>query len=586
MIDLAYSRPTPARRLVSALSDVRTLAVVAALGMAAPAVGCSDDTGIIIEVTRDADKSPEGIVELVFYVGTPMAGEDDTYLRDPSDADTVLLDAGRDILAEPYRMLLRPSDGFDDEIGAVVLGYTADRDQVVIGALDRPVPFVDDTVAVWPVTLRWSSQIRPTPTGCLSWTSEQDGGGAVVIAPGDLDCDGDGNATDCAPANPTIGHGQPEDCDNGIDDNCNDATDEPNDLDDDGYFDCEDDCDDHVKEIHPGAEEECDGVDTDCDGDCDADLDDDGYTSCTEDTSSTGSCFQPAPGDCDDAAETVHPDQADTCELGANETVDNDCDELCDEDADGDGDTFTPCGAIAGDCGPQLDAKIDCDDDDEHVFPGNPEVCDGVDNDCDGERFQVPDGARCYSDAAGGCHSGDLICVDQTGGPDPGLSCDVNNDVGTVAPAEACDAYEACLDTGAGDPFACANGAIGETASSVACTIAYTVDGDDICSGGAVDLPPPPGDPPLCGWRVLGRPVNDSYEVGVGSSGGGDVSGSVASCDLAAFFVLATVDFPPTSDAVLLWQHSGLSTLALYRVALTPVVVDECPVNPLTCTFE
>ena len=50
--------------------------------------------------------------------------------------------------------------------------------------------------------------------------------------------------------------------------------------------------------------------------------------------------------------------------------LDNDGDGLIDEDFDGDGDGFA--------CG------LDCDDNDPSVFPGAAEVCDGVDQDCDG----------------------------------------------------------------------------------------------------------------------------------------------------------------------------------------------------------
>ena len=48
---------------------------------------------------------------------------------------------------------------------------------------------------------------------------------------------------------------------------------------------------------------------------------------------------------------------------------DNDCDPLTLDEPDGDGDGATVC--------------TDCDDADPGNFPGNPELCDGVDNDCD-----------------------------------------------------------------------------------------------------------------------------------------------------------------------------------------------------------
>ena len=98
--------------------------------------------------------------------------------------------------------------------------------------------------------------------------------------------------------------------------------------------------------------------------------------------------------------------------------LDNDCDGQVDEemtfDVDGDGSTSI------GSCGGSAD---DCDDDDPYNFPGNTEICDSFDNNCDGQIDEgwVPevdtDGDG-YS-AIGSCGSGD-DCNDNDAGINPG----------------------------------------------------------------------------------------------------------------------------------------------------------------------
>ncbi len=77
------------------------------------------------------------------------------------------------------------------------------------------------------------------------------------------------------------------------------------------------DCDDGDSASYPGASEQCDGLDNDCDGAVPAaelDADSDGYSGCE--------------GDCDDADGTSNPGAAELCGDG----LDNDCDLDVDED--------------------------------------------------------------------------------------------------------------------------------------------------------------------------------------------------------------------------------------------------------------
>lgn len=106
------------------------------------------------------------------------------------------------------------------------------------------------------------------------------------------------------------------------------------DLDGDGYGSAVD-CDDDNPDVHPGAQELCDGINNDCDAAVDEpdaadastwhqDSDRDGYGNALV---TTTSCERP-PGfvadgtDCDDESDQAHPGAEEIC----NDGVDNDCD--------------------------------------------------------------------------------------------------------------------------------------------------------------------------------------------------------------------------------------------------------------------
>jgi subtilisin family serine protease len=233
-----------------------------------------------------------------------------------------------------------------------------------------------------------------------------------------LDCDD--NRADIHPNAPEICDGVDNDCDGAIDeglisrfyrDKDGDNYGDPSEFIDaclapPGYVGNSLDCNDNQSSAHPGATEICDGIDNDCDGEVDEglisrfyrDSDGDGYG---DPLSFVDACSAPSGYvsnglDCDDTRQDVHPDLSEICD-----GIDNDCDGEIDEglvsrfyrDMDGDGygdpsnfvDNCTaPPGYVAN--------NLDCNDAYSNVHPGAPEVCDGIDNDCNG---LVDDNDKC-----------------------------------------------------------------------------------------------------------------------------------------------------------------------------------------------
>lgn len=163
------------------------------------------------------------------------------------------------------------------------------------------------------------------------------------------------------------------------------------DSDGDGWADGSD-CAPDDPTIHPNAAETCgDGIDSNCDGNqlegqfmVWPDNDGDGFGS---NAGGFMSCFVPPgfaaiDGDCDDSNGNISP-----VAIEERDGIDNNCDGLLDPlEMDSDQD-----GYIAGffDGTPWLGAPIlgysDCDDSNASIFPGATEVCDGIDNNCDGQ---------------------------------------------------------------------------------------------------------------------------------------------------------------------------------------------------------
>jgi hypothetical protein len=123
--------------------------------------------------------------------------------------------------------------------------------------------------------------------------------------------------------------------------------------------------------------------------------------------------------DCDDDDATANPDGTEVCD-GA----DNDCNGEIDDDAtdavtfyadadgDGFGDAATPVMACEEAEGVTAD-DTDCDDTAATAYPGADEICDGLDNSCDGETDGVlyPGDFASLAEAVDATDPGGLLCI-------------------------------------------------------------------------------------------------------------------------------------------------------------------------------
>ncbi|MEM7249757.1 MAG: MopE-related protein, partial [Acidobacteriota bacterium] len=220
--------------------------------------------------------------------------------------------------------------------------------------------------------------------------------------------------------------------------NCTSCTGSEIDLDADGQTADDGDCDDTDPTVYLGAPELCDGEDNNCDGVTpvtEVDNDADGYVECWP---SPGVTFNPVSitggGDCDDALSAINPGATEISDGGDNDCdattfhpdeVDDDWDCQCEDPSAANCvlNTAASCATMTGD---------DCDDTNALIFTGASEVCDGLDNDCDGSVGDGTSGNPDEDDEDGDgyspCLDGD--CVDDA----VTLAADYLTERGTVYP--------------------------------------------------------------------------------------------------------------------------------------------------------
>lgn len=221
------------------------------------------------------------------------------------------------------------------------------------------------------------------------------------------------------------------------------------------------DCNDNDASLNSVSSETCNNFDDDCDGNVDNglnfvnyynDADGDGYGTgiATNLCSNPGAGYVTTDGDCDDTNNTISPGATEICNI-----LDDDCDTQIDEDlplftwyVDNDGDgigtgNYTEsCAFLSG----YATIGGDCNDNDATISPVANEICNNVDENCDGV---LNDGLwiAAYIDADGDGYgdygiSVDGLCELTTGYVGNNQDCDDSNPAIYSSASEICDGLD------------------------------------------------------------------------------------------------------------------------------------------------
>ncbi len=261
------------------------------------------------------------------------------------------------------------------------------------------------------------------------------------------------------------------------------------------YVTDDSDCDDTDRTANPLATEVCDAIDNDCVGGPDdgltffdqwRDLDTDGYG---DPADQVNDCvvlpgYKIVSGDCDDSTDLVNPGVAEVCN-GIDDNCADGADDgftFFDQWRDLDGDGFGDIADTVNDCAPVADYvtdSTDCDDDNAAINTAATEICNTVDDDCDGAidaadpSLDITQIAKWYLDFDGDGYgdSSDFIeeCDAQIGRVLNDADCD--DSLGSVNPGaiEVCNTIDDDCDSSIDDA---------DPSLSLATTITWYLDGD------------------------------------------------------------------------------------------------------------
>jgi hypothetical protein len=249
-----------------------------------------------------------------------------------------------------------------------------------------------------------------------------------------------------------------------IDDDCDGQIDEGFDFDGDGFISCSGDCNDTNAQINPGATEICNSMDDDCDGSVDEgvtttyyrDFDNDGFgnISVTTQACSPPTGYTSNSSDCNDSNGSIFPGASETCN-----TLDDDCDGSIDEgllltfyrdfDSDGfgnPGNTILACSVPVG----YVANSTDCNDSNNNIYPGRPEICNNQDDDCD---TQIDEGVQSTfyrdqdNDGYGNASVTALACSAPAGYVSNSTDCNDSNNTIYPGASELCNSLDDDCDT-------------------------------------------------------------------------------------------------------------------------------------------